>query len=457
MNDEREQVIAALRAAGADGLTGSELWAAVPTPRSRRQSLMTSLVDEGVVRAEGLTRARRYWLASVTRVAPTSSDQERITQTIFSLASLAMFEARDAPATHRPPVGYRRELLDAYQPNVTSYLGVELAKRLNSLGRRLDSVAPAGTYARKIYQRFLVELAWSSSRLEGNTYELLDTERLLAGGDPTEGKSAVETRMLLNHKEAIRFLVESPGELVLDSSTLRNLHALLAQDLLTDPADEGRLRTHAVGITGSPYIPLAVPSQLMECFNLILADARAIRDPIECAFFLSVHIPYLQPFIDVNKRTSRLAANIPMIIHNMSPLSFRDVSPDDYKRALLVFYETQELSPMRELFAWAYERSCALYEQVEQTAPAPDRFRMRWHSTINDGLGHLVRSLTEEPTASPELLIEAWLRERDTPEDALPRLAALIVSDLHQLHDGSYARARVSRAEFERWQQVWRA
>jgi hypothetical protein len=160
--------------------------------------------------------------------------------------------------------------------------------------------------------------------------------------------------------------------------------------------------------------------------------------------------------MDVNKRVARLGTNISLIISNMSPISFVDVEQDDYKKAMLIFYETQDITPMRELFSWAYERSCARYEAVEQSTPTPDRFRMRWHSTICDGLGHLVRSLTDTPAASPERLIESWIRSQDAPEDALPRLVALIVSDLRQLHEGSYARARVSRVEFERWKLVWR-
>lgn len=456
MSDERDEVMAALRAAGAAGLTGRELWAATATPRSRRQTIIDRLMDEGLVTAAGNTRARRYWLAT-TASDVTQSIQKPISHTIFSSDTSALFDVLEKPYTQRPPARYRRELLDAYLPNKTSYLGASLSKRLNDLGRRLDSVAPAGTYAQKIYQRFLIELSWSSSRLEGNTYELLDTERLLTGGEIAEGKSAVETRMLLNHKEAIRFLVESPSELRLDRSTVLNLHALLSYDLLANPGDEGRLRDRAVNIGGSSYIPLDLPQRISECFNQIIGIAKLIKDPLECAFFLSVHLPYLQPFIDVNKRVSRLAANIPLIINNMSPLSFMDVEATDYKKAMLVFYETQELGPMRELFVWAYERSCARYELLEQSAPAPDKFRMRWDAPLREGLGHLVRALTAAPLTSPEQLVEAWLRERpDLPAEAHPRLAALILADLDTLHEGNYARARLSPREFELWQQARR-
>lgn len=452
MSEDRDKVIARLRAAGRDGLAASELWAGLETlTRSQRQTLIGELLAEGVMRAEGKTRGRRYWLAQPT------PQESPVPHTIFSPAALSALAAIQRPLTERRLVGYQRANLEAYRPNETSYLGVALTERLNGLGRRLDSVAPAGTYARLIYQRLLIDLSWASSRLEGNTYSLLDTERLLADGEPADDKSEIETRMLLNHKEAIRFMVEDPTSLAADRHTLLNLHALLSYQLLTAPSDEGRLRQRSVGIRQSTYTPLAVPSQIQECFELILWNARKILDPIECSFFLTVHLPYLQPFVDVNKRTARLAANIPLIINNLSPLSFVEVDTEDYIRSMLVFYETQAVEPMRDLFAWAYERSCARYEAIEGAAPKPDRFRMRWDSVIKEGLGYLIRALTTTPAASPEQLIEGWFDEQDIPQDAQISLSALILADLYQLHEGTYARARVSRAEFERWQQVWRA
>lgn len=452
MSDERDRVVERLRAAGGAGLAASELWAGLDgLTRSQRQRLIEALIGEGVVLAEGRTRGRRYRLAQ-----PTAQDS-LAPHAIFSPAALAALAAIQRPLTERRLVGYQRALLEAYRPNKTSYLGAELAARLNQLGRRLDSVSPAGTYARLIYQRLLIDLSWASSRLEGNTYSLLDTERLLADGEPADDKSEIETRMLLNHKEAIRFMVEDPASLAADRHTLLNLHALLSYQLLNDPADEGRLRQRPVGIRQSTYTPLAVPSQLQECFELILANARRITDPIECSFFLTLHLAYLQPFTDVNKRTSRLAANIPLIVNNLSPLSFIDVDTEDYIRSMLVFYETLAVEPMRDLFAWAYERSCSRYEAIEGAAPKPDRFRMRWDSIIKEGLGHLIRALTASPAASPERLIDGWLDGQDIPQDAQIGLSALIIADLYQLHEGNYARARVSRAEFERWQQTWRS
>ena len=164
----------------------------------------------------------------------------------------------------------------------------------------------------------LIDLSWNSSRLEGNTYSLLDTKRLVDFGQEAQGKDRREAQMILNHKAAIEFLVRTADEITFNRLTLLNLHAFLADGLLEDPDSPGRLRKILIGIDGSPYHPPGVPQVIEECFDQMLASARAINDPFEQAFFIMVQLPYLQPFDDVNKRVSRLAANIPLIKGNRS-------------------------------------------------------------------------------------------------------------------------------------------
>ena len=164
---------------------------------------------------------------------------------------------------------------------------------------------PAGTYARQILSRLIIDLSWASSRLEGNTYSRLDTERLILFGQSAEGKDAVETQMILNHKAAIEFLVDAADELRFNKYTLLNLHALLSDNLLANHDAVGRLRELPVEISGSVFHPMAIPQVLAECFTQILDTAEAIRDPFEQSFFVMVHLPYLQPFEDVNKISTR--------------------------------------------------------------------------------------------------------------------------------------------------------
>ena len=140
-----------------------------------------------------------------------------------------------------------------------------------------------------------------------------------------------------------------------------NLHALLSNNLLSDPEATGRLRRIVVGIEKSAFHPLEVPQLIQECFDQILATADAITNPFEQAFFMMVQLPYLQPFDDVNKRVSRLAANIPLIKANLSPLSFTEVPIKTYTEAILGVYEMNQIDLLKDVFIWAYERSASRY------------------------------------------------------------------------------------------------
>ena len=229
------------------------------------------------------------------------------------------------PLHERRPVSYDLRFLEAYRPNETLYLPEVLRAQLHSLGRSPAEQSAAGTFAHDIMNRLLIDLSWASSRLEGNTYTRLDTERLIEFGQAAEGEDAFETQMILNHKAAIEYLVREVGRVGVNTETILALHALLSDGLLRDPQAGGRVRNRAVEIGGSVYLPVALPQRLEELFGIVLDLAAEIRDPFEQAFFLMVHLPYLQPFEDVNKCVSRLAANIPLIRCNLCPLSFIDV------------------------------------------------------------------------------------------------------------------------------------
>ena len=298
---------------------------------------------------------------------------------------------RQAPEA-RKPVGYDRKFLDRYRPNVSFYLTEQDRAHLAAVGRPQIAEQPAGTYAKQILSRLLIDLAWNSSRLEGNTYSLLDTKRLIELGEEAEGRAHLEAQMILNHKDAIEFLVSAADEIGFNRYTILNLHALLANNLLADPTAAGRLRYIAVGIERSAFHPLEVPQLIEESFDQILATAAAITDPFEQAFFVMVQLPYLQPFDDVNKRVSRLAANIPLIKGNLSPLSFADVPRQTYTEAVLGVYELNKIDLLKDVFIWAYERSAARYAAVRQSLGEPDPFRLRYREQLRELIAELVRA-----------------------------------------------------------------
>jgi fido (protein-threonine AMPylation protein) len=252
--------------------------------------------------------------------------------------------------------------------------------------------------------------------------------------------------MILNHKAAIELLVDGGAQVGFDRYTLCNLHALLAENLLADPTAVGRLRTQEVAISGSVYLPLVIPQQLEERFDQVLTNAAAIADPFEQAFFAMVHLPYLQPFEDVNKRVSRLAANIPFVQHNLSPLSFVDVPEQDYVDGLLAIYELRRVDLAREVFVWAYERSCQRYSVVRDAVPEPDPLRLRNREHLTEVVSALVRDDAE--------IDDVTLRALATPlvaADDLAQVIAMATVELRGLHEGNLARYRLRPSEFRRW------
>lgn len=275
---------------------------------------------------------------------------------------------------------------------------------------------------------------------------------MLEFSEVAEGKDLLETQMILNHKAAIEFLVDSADKIDINKQTVLNVHALLSDNLLADPRACGRIRSKIIGIAKSVYHPLAVPDLINECFEQVLATAKAIRNPFEQAFFLMVHIPYLQPFEDVNKRVSRLIANIPLIRLNLSPLSFVDVPQKTYINGLLAVYELNQIDLLRDVFIWAYERSCALYSATRQTLGEPDPFRLRYRNLIFETIVNVVREQMNKKDAIKSIRMIAI---SSVPPDDQSRFIETVEIELRSLHEGNIARYRLRPSEYEFWQKVW--
>lgn len=441
-------------AQSAAGANIEQIEAQLPQPPTRRtlQRWLNVLVGQGRLRKEGQARSTRYLLP--VQAAPEAADAAPGDVSLpLSDEARAIDIAVRQPVQHRTPVGYRRSFLDSYRPNTTFYLPAALRAELQALGQVAAHNEPAGTYARSIANRLLIDLSWNSSRLEGNTYSLLETERLLSAGDAAEGKGALEAQMILNHKAAIEFLMDCTPDMGFNRYTLLNLHALLSDNLLPDPTASGRLRTVAVGIGQAVFLPLEGPQLIAECFAQVLDTAAAIQDPLEQAFFAMVHLPYLQPFEDVNKRVSRLAANIPLIQHNLCPLSFVDVPPAAYISAMLGVYELNRIELLRDVFAWAYKRSCARYSAVRQSLGEPDPFRLRYRALIFDTVAEVVRAAMNKQRAIAFVARQA--RQHLPPADQ-HRFVEVTETELMSLHEGNMARYRLRPSEFEAWRQGWR-
>ena len=205
---------------------------------------------------------------------------------------------------------------------------------------------------RKEMERLGIDLSWKSSQIEGNTYTLLETERLLRESKTAEGKSKEEAVMLLNHKDALSFVLDNPDYLKeLTVSHIEDIHQLLTKDLSIDKG----LRRHRVGITGTNYHPLDNEFQIREAMRDACKLINSKYNIFEKALLTLLLLSYIQPFLDGNKRTARITSNAILIANDYCPLSFRSIDSIDYKKAMLIFYEQNNLYAFKQIFIEQFE------------------------------------------------------------------------------------------------------
>lgn len=212
---------------------------------------------------------------------------------------------------------------------------------------------------KKELERFVIELSWKSSSIEGNTYTLLDTEKLIKDGIPAAGHPQEEAIMILNHKKAFEYVLSLQKQNITDitPAQVHELHAILVDGL----GISKELRKGAVGITGSSYVPISIPQVIESQFNTLIKSINSKKDPFSRALLTLAGLSYLQPYDDGNKRTARLLANAYLIIGHCAPLSYRNVDEADYRNSLLVFYEHCSIFAFKDIFTDQYDFSCKYY------------------------------------------------------------------------------------------------
>lgn len=415
------------------------------------QRNLKSLEIQKKIEPKGQARARVYFLANKSTVKPSSTSTAT---SIFKEISLSnegerLLKYISQPITKREPVGYNKNFLKNYVPNKSNFLSPEQQKNLMQLGQVEPSQKPAGTYARDIYQRLIIDLSWNSSRLEGNTYSLLETKRLIEFGEVADGKNATDAQMILNHKAAIEFLIDSAEEIDFDRLKICNIHALLSDNLLGDPSASGKVRERSVQISGSAYLPIDNPHLLGEMFDLFLKKAKQIENPFEQCFFTLVHLSYLQTFEDVNKRTSRISANIPLIKKNLKPLAFVDVDQDTYLKALLGIYEKNDVSLFRDLFMWAYKRSTQRYSAIQQSLGEPNLLKLKYRTKIQEIVQSIVKRKIPGKQISNELL--KLVENLNLNNEDSKKVLEVLELEIASLHEGNIARYQIRPSEFKTW------
>jgi len=404
---------------------------------------LSLLVKDGSAKKIGQKRGTKY--IATGRSEEVTSE----VSSCFSSASLEAIKVIKRPLFERQPIAYADSWLGSYQPNITYYLEERLRNQLLTSGLRATSQDPAGTYAHQIFNRLIIDLSYNSSRLEGNTYSLLDTERLLLQGHTAEGKLDEEKAMILNQKEAIRYLVDNAPKIEVTRNVICTLHYLLA-DGLVEPSEAGNVRKHGVRIGGSTYIPFEDPKRLEQQLEKITSKAALITDPYEQSIFLLVHINYLQAFSDVNKRTARLSANISLIKGNLVPLAFSDTRVEDYMSAMIAIYELQDVRPLVDLYAYSYLRTCAAYNSTIK-AMGFDEVRVRYRKERRE----VVREVILQGIIKANL--QQYIQRRASqliPDTNHGAFVEDTLEDLEQMDESRLAGLGITPEQLKAWQQL---
>lgn len=267
--------------------------------------------------------------------------------------SLNILEYLNKPFFERETKSYNFEFLANYIPNHTSFLWekYEILKT-QYLDKQILSSYDYKQNLRAI-ENLLIDLSFSSSKLEWNTYSYLDTEILIKYNNSAEWKTKFETQMILNHKNAIKYIIDNKKEIQVSEAELQNIHILLWKWLLTEDY-LWKIRNSEVTIWGSSYKPLDNHFQLEEQFQIFLEKLNEIKNPFEQSLFILVFIPYFQIFMDINKRVSRISCNIPLIKKWLIPFSFLQINDRDYITAILAIYELNDVSLLRDIFVENY-------------------------------------------------------------------------------------------------------
>ena len=378
---------------------------------------LTRLVETGKLEVSGRGRATKYIIAG----------------------SGVIRAHLQTPYNKRAPVQYNPKFLDAYVPGKTFYLPARDRELLRQAGSPTGSPLVAGTYARRILETLLIDLAWASSRMEGNTYDILQTERLIKFGEAVEGKDRKEALMILNHKDAIEYVVDNLDAITFARPDLFNIHALLAEGLLVDPAMGGRLRGTPVGISHSSYKPLEDGVTIEEEFDIILAKAQAIEDPFEQSFFLLVHTPYLQGFVDINKRTSRVASNIPLLKADLAPMSFLTMDDAAYIDGLIGIYELNNVALLCEVYVASYLASAEKYRVLKAEVDTPEKAALAYRDAVREAVRYSVLSAKSFSVDH----VRAILQDAGVPEADQAAVLAYAHQQFQGLHEGNLIRYKL--------------
>lgn len=295
--------------------------------------ILTKLVSENLIAIRGNGKGTKYAVSPLYEL----------------LRPIDMDVYYQKEIDERPIKGdFNFDLLNTTLKNNTLFTTIELTKLQQLQEQYLKKTTELSSLQfSKELERLAIDLSWKSSQIEGNTYSLLETEKLLKEKETAAGKTKDEAVMLLNHKDAIDFVIEHTDYLIpISIAKIENIHSLLVKELPI----ERNLRKSRVGISGTNYKPLDNELQIQEALNSMCELINAKQNVFEKALLALVLIAYIQPFGDGNKRTARIVSNAILMSNNYCPISFRTVDSLKYKKSMLLFYEQNNISSFKEIF-----------------------------------------------------------------------------------------------------------
>ncbi len=305
---------------------------------------LQDLATEGLIITKGELKGRKYEISpAYEMIRPFEVDKyfekeidERIIQTSFN-QTLVRDTLKNLSVFTMGELKFLNELQEKFKSNT--------------------SKLTASQYKNE-FERLAIDLSWKSSQIEGNTYSLLETERLLKDKETAAGKTKDEATMLLNHKYALDFIIENPNYISpLSVSGMEDIHSILIKDL-----DISRnIRNRRVGISGTNYKPLENEFQIKEALEDMCTIINSKQNEFEKALLALVLISYIQPFFDGNKRTARIIGNAILMHNQYCPISFRTIDSIEYKKAMLVFYEQTNINPFKKIFIDQFEFAVNTY------------------------------------------------------------------------------------------------
>jgi Fic family protein len=345
MIDEKETMILKI-VKGNPSLSSKEIHNRVQTEigYATVKRILTQLIFKNLILPEGNGKGRKYVLAP--------------TYELFYPTDIKLYFEKEVDE-RKIKESFNFLLIKDVLSKVKLYTEAELLK-LNSLQNEFKTNISGLSKAEyeKELERLAIDLSWKSAQIEGNTYSLLETERLLKEKETATGKTKDEAVMLLNHKEAIDFIVENPDYVMpLKLSIIEDIHSILVKDLGVDR----NIRRRRVGISGTNYKPLDNEHQIREALNEMCELVNNRDCVFEKALLLVVLLSYIQPFADGNKRTARIISNAMLIANGYCPISFRTIDSIEYKKAMLLFYEQNNITPFKIIFINQFEFAVKTY------------------------------------------------------------------------------------------------